>query len=56
MTEAEDRARQEAISADPLARLIHDHIVALPAAQRLYPDLYALGLADAIRAEGATNG
>ncbi|WP_159599717.1 ead/Ea22-like family protein [Agromyces humi] len=52
MTEAQDRARAAKINADPLAKLLHDEIEKLPHAQRLYPDLFALSLAERVRAGG----
>lgn len=50
MSKAEDEARQAAINDDPLARVIHDAIDALPHAMRLYPDLYAQDVAEKVRA------
>ena len=50
-----DRERKVAIAADPLAQVIHDTINAKAHASRLYPDLYAIEVADAVRAYlGAT--
>lgn len=44
-----DRERKTAIAADPLAQIIHDTINAKPHAMRLYPDLYAIEVADTVR-------
>lgn len=49
MTLASDREREFQINLDPLAKVIHDTIDALPAHVRLYPDLYALDVAAAVR-------
>ena len=54
MTAKEDRERQVAIDADPVARVVHDTIEAMPHARRLYPDLYALEVAEAVRTARAT--
>jgi len=45
-----DPERKTAIAADPLAKAIHDTINAKPHGVRLYPDLYAIEVADAVRA------
>ena len=48
-----DQLRQAEIDRDPLAKLIHDQIAKLPAERRLYPDLYAVDVANAVRAARA---
>jgi hypothetical protein len=48
MSAAEDRAREEEIRKDPVARAIFETIEALPHSTRLYPDLYAQEVAAAV--------
>jgi hypothetical protein len=49
MTKREDDERMRQIEADHLAKAIYDTIDSLPHATRLYPDMYALKVAAAVR-------
>jgi hypothetical protein len=52
MTRKADEAAAERDGMSGLEKVIHDYIYGLPAAERLYPDLYAEKLAEKVREYG----
>jgi hypothetical protein len=53
MTKAAEEVREAAIAADPLAARINQFILdEVPSAMRLFPDMWALMLADRLRQAG----